>query len=110
MFAFAIWDTRERRLFLARDRLGKKPLYWTVLSGAFFFASSLDAFRHIPGWTSELSRLDLDAYSAVGDFLPGRTAFRQGRSLPPASYATVDLEGEREPRVVVYWRLDFSRR
>src|SRR3546814_2940045 len=64
MFAFAIWDTRERRLFLARDRLGKKPLYWTVLSGAFFFASSLDAFRHIPGWTSELSRLDFHPYSA----------------------------------------------
>jgi asparagine synthase (glutamine-hydrolysing) len=110
MFAFAIWDTRERRLFLARDRLGKKPLYWTVLSGVFFFASSLDAFRHISGWTSELSRLDLDAYSAVGDFLPGRTAFKQGRSLPPASYATVDLEGEREPRVEVYWRMDFSRK
>ena len=110
MFAFAIWDTQERRLFVARDRLGKKPLYWTILSGVFYFASSLDAFRHIPGWTSELSRLDLDAYSAVGDFLPGRTAFRQGRSLPPASYATVDLEGERVPHVEVYWRMDFSRK
>ena len=110
MFAFAIWDKRERRLFLARDRLGKKPLYWTDIGGTFFFASSLDAFRSISGWTSELSRINLDAYAAIGNYLPGETAFRQGHVLPPASYATVDYESERRPRIEKYWRLDFSRK
>ncbi len=110
MFAFAIWDKAERRLFLARDRLGKKPLYWTGLNGVFHFASSLDAFRALPGWTEEMSRLDLDAYAAIGDFLPGRTAFRQGRCLPPATHATVELAGDRVPRIETYWRLDFSRK
>jgi len=110
MFAFAIWDKLERRLFLARDRLGKKPLYWTDIGGAFFFASSLDAFRRIPGWTGALSLLNLDAYAAIGNFPPGETAFRQGHALPPASHATVDLKGNRQPRIETYWRLDFSRK
>lgn len=109
MFAFAIWDTKEQRLFLARDRLGKKPLYWTNLGGRFYFASTLDAFRAIPGWTGEPSRLNLDAYAALGSYLPGETAFRQGRSLPAASYARVDLENL-SPKVTTYWRLDFSKK
>jgi asparagine synthase (glutamine-hydrolysing) len=109
MFAFAIWDIREKKLFLARDRLGKKPLYWTSLGGRFYFASSLDAFRAITGWTGELSRLNLDAYGALGSYLPGETAFRQARSLPSASYAWVDAK-KMTPRVSVYWRLDFSKK
>ncbi len=110
MFSFAIWDKMERRLFLARDRLGKKPLYWTSLNGVFYFASSLDAFRCLPDWTNKLSRLDLDSYGAIGDFLPGRTAFIQGRALPPGTHATVDLASDGLPRVETYWRMDFSRK
>jgi len=109
MFAFAVWDTREKKLFLARDHLGKKPLYWTSLGGRFYFASSLDAFRAIPGWTGELSRLNLDAYAVLGSYLPGETAFRQARSLPAACYAWVDTK-HLTPKVSTYWRLDFSRK
>jgi asparagine synthase (glutamine-hydrolysing) len=109
MFAFAIWDTREKKLFLARDRLGKKPLYWTNLGGRFYFASSLDAFWSIPGWTGELSKLNLDAYAALGSFLPGETAFRQARALPAASYAWVDTK-HISPKSSTYWRLDFSKK
>ena len=109
MFAFAIWDTKEQSLFLARDRLGKKPLYWTSLGGCFYFASSLDAFRAIPGWTGELSKLNLDAYAALGSYLPGETAFRQARSLPAACYARVDAE-TLTLKMSTYWRLDFSRK
>ena len=47
MFAFAIWDKIERRLFLARDRLGKKPLFWTRISETLVFSSTIDAFRSI---------------------------------------------------------------
>ncbi|AKR57792.1 hypothetical protein XM25_18790 [Devosia sp. H5989] len=110
MFAFAVWDAQDRRLFIARDRLGKKPLYWTILGGSFFFSSTLDAFRDLPGWTGDLSRIDLDTYATVGDFRPGYTVFKQGRSLRPATYAIVDLNGDLTPRETTYWQLDFSRR
>src|ERR687887_714656 len=51
MFAIALWDARRRRLVLARDRLGKKPLVWATLSdGTFAFASELKAFRALPGF------------------------------------------------------------
>lgn len=109
MFAFAIWDTQEQSLFLARDRLGKKPLYWINLGGCFCFASTLDAFRSVPGWTGELSRLNLDAYAALGNFLPGETAFRQARSLPAASHAKFGVD-DVAPKISTYWRLDFSRK
>ncbi len=109
MFAFAIWDTVDKNLFLARDRLGKKPFYWTVLGKRFYFASSLDAFKVIPGWTGELSRLNLDAYASLGTYLPGETVYRQARSLPPASYAWVKINSL-TPKVSTYWRFDFSKK
>ena len=56
MFAFAIWDNRERQLFLARDRMGKKPLFWIMLGGRFYFGSTLDAFTSLPGWTGSSCR------------------------------------------------------
>lgn len=110
MFAFAIWDKVERRLFLARDRLGKKPLYWANLNGAFFFSSSLDAFSQVPGWTGKLSLLNLDLYAAIGDYFPGETAFRQAYALPPATYATVEYDSDRIPHPYSYWSLDFSHK
>ena len=109
MFAFAIWDKKEQRLFLARDRLGKKPLYWTNLNGHFYFASSLDVFQGLPGWSGELSKLNLDAYAALGSYLPGETAFRQARVLPPACFAWIDSEGL-NLKESTYWRLDFSKK
>ncbi|HZV62103.1 MAG TPA: asparagine synthase (glutamine-hydrolyzing) [Methylophilaceae bacterium] len=109
MFAFAVWDTKENTLFLSRDRLGKKPLYWTTIGGGFYFASSIDAFHAIPGWTGALSALNLDAYAALGSYLPGETAFRQVRSLPAASHAKVELKSL-SPQISRYWRLDFSHK
>lgn len=109
MFAFAIWDTSQNRFFLARDRLGKKPLYWTNLGRVFYFSSSLDAFRGIPDWTGELSHLNLDAYAALGNYLPGQTAFKQARSLPGGCFAVVDPK-DRTPKISRYWRLDFSKK
>jgi asparagine synthase (glutamine-hydrolysing) len=106
MFAFAIWDKLNNQLFLARDRLGKKPLYWTRIDGSFFFSSTLDSFSGIPGWTAELSRAALDFYGAVGSFPLGRTAFKQGHSLPPGAFATV--RPGQTPKVERYWRLNFA--
>lgn len=108
MFAFAIWDRHERTLFLARDRLGKKPLYYAELGGVFYFASTLDAFRTAPGWTGAISASAVDCYRAIGSFPPGRTIFHQARSLPPAARAT--YSDRQNLAIDIYWRPDFSRK
>jgi asparagine synthase (glutamine-hydrolysing) len=106
MFAFAIWDKTRKELFLARDRLGKKPLYWTRLGRVFGFASTLDAFRAIPGWRPELSQGQILFYNATGAFADGRTLFRDAFAVPPASYATLALT-DAAPKIACYWRPDF---
>lgn len=106
MFAFAIWDRERRTLFLARDHLGKKPLYWYAHADTFFFASTLDAFVNAPGWDGELSRTCLDFYSAVGSFPRGFTAFKRGRELPPGCYAIV--RSGKPPVVDRYWQVKFG--
>jgi asparagine synthase (glutamine-hydrolysing) len=110
MFAFAIWDTVEKRLFLARDRLGKKPLYWAVLGGVFCFASTLDAFQDIPGWQSTLSSEGILFYSLTGTFAKGATIYKQGQSLPAGCHARVRFGADMRPETEAYWRPDFRRK
>jgi asparagine synthase (glutamine-hydrolysing) len=99
-FAFAIWDAREERLFLARDRFGEKPLFLWETDGALYFASEIKALLKAPGFRREV---DL---SAVWDcltyrYVPGpRTLFAGIRKLPPASTAIWQLGRLRVSR---YW-------
>ena len=62
MFAFAVWDRKERRLSLARDRLGIKPLYWGRQNGRVVFASELKAFEALPDWRAEIDHDALASY------------------------------------------------
>ena len=80
MFAFAIWDERRDELFLARDRLGKKPFFYTVLDGMFHFASELPAFRQSPLWKGEI---DLSARDSSGTYARHvvETVVPQGKEL-----------------------------
>src|SRR5581483_1029495 len=102
MFAIALWDATERRLVLARDRLGKKPLVWTRLGdGTIAFASEVKALLAVPGAQREPDIAALDAYLAL-QYVPGeRTGFRGIHRLPPASTMVVDAKGEKVER---YWR------
>src|SRR5438045_3458091 len=77
MFAIALWDRPRKRLVLARDRLGKKPLVWTRLpDGTFAFASELKAFHALPDFRAEPDLTALDAYLAL-QYVPGpRTGMR----------------------------------
>jgi asparagine synthase (glutamine-hydrolysing) len=100
MFAFGIWDTQRKRLFLARDRLGIKPLYYTVTNGAFLFASEIKALLEHP---DVCRAIDLDAvpeYLFATSFLGNRTMFR-GITALPAGHTAV-IEG-RSPTVRQYW-------
>lgn len=107
IFAFAIWDAREKTLFLARDRLGKKPLFWTWCGGTFAFASTLDAFKALPGWTGTLSAQSIAVYSLLKAFPHQRTVYRDAFSLPAAHSAHI-RPGEAAPRMEKYWQLRFA--
>jgi asparagine synthase (glutamine-hydrolysing) len=101
MFAIALWDAAERRLVLARDRLGKKPLVWTRLDdGTIAFASEVKALLVVPGVRREPDIAALDAYLALQYVPGGRTGFRGIHRLPPASTMVVDANGEKVER---YW-------
>ena len=83
MFAIAIWDDRRRRLVLARDPFGIKPLYYRVKDGSLSFASELKALLRQPGFSREIDLDALDAFLAFGFIIAPLTIFREARKLPP---------------------------
>jgi asparagine synthase (glutamine-hydrolysing) len=102
MFAVALWDAKEQRLVLVRDRLGKKPLVWTRLDdGTLAFASEVKSLLTLPSLRREPDLAALDAYLAL-QYVPGeRTGLRRIERLPPASLLVADASGEHVER---YWR------
>jgi asparagine synthase (glutamine-hydrolysing) len=103
MFAFAIWDVRRGRLFLARDRFGEKPLYYAARPGCFAFASELSALIRHPAVGTELDLRALQKFFAYG-YLPGANALYAGTNkLPPGHHLTLDL-ADGVPRLGCYWR------
>jgi asparagine synthase (glutamine-hydrolysing) len=86
MFAIAIWDTRRRRLFLARDRLGKKPLYYTVQQGTLYFASELPALLRALPSRPPLDLQAIDLYLGLQYIPDPLTAYRGIYKLPPAHF------------------------
>jgi asparagine synthase (glutamine-hydrolysing) len=106
MFAIAILDLRQRRLVLARDRFGKKPLYTTTLGdGTVAFASELKCFFALPGFRHALSVEAVSDYFAVG-YVPGPGSIYEGVSKLPAAH--VASFGAGLPRVERYWTLSFA--
>lgn len=110
MFAFAIWDARRQRLLLARDRLGKKPLYFTRTPGhGLIFASELEALRPLmasAGLAEELNPTAIYDYLSFGSVPQPSTIYKGVESLPPATWLLADESGTKnEP----YWSLDDIR-
>ena len=106
MFAFAIWDSQEKVLFLARDHLGKKPLFWYCLNGTFYFSSTMEAFRSIPGWEDRISIESLQLYEELAGFPEDSTIYNQAHAVPSASCGFIRL-GEKQLVCERYWRMDF---
>jgi asparagine synthase (glutamine-hydrolysing) len=112
MFAFAVWDANRRTLFLARDRVGKKPLFYAVAGGQFVFASELQALVQHPSVSREVDPAALDDYLTYGYIPAPGTVFRGVSKLPPAHRLTLRLaKGGANPadiRVERYWRLAYA--
>ena len=103
MFAFAIWDGRARRLFLARDRFGKKPLFYRLTPEGIWFGSEAKAILQDPEVARVPDRLAIHEYLTYG-YVPGtRSAFEGIGKLPPAHVLTVEQDGRQ--RLASYWSL-----
>ncbi|HEX8064964.1 MAG TPA: asparagine synthase (glutamine-hydrolyzing) [Thermoleophilaceae bacterium] len=101
MFGIAIWDRRRRELFLARDRLGIKPLYWAAPPGGFVFGSEIKALLAHPAVTAELDEEAFLHYLTFVSTPPPLTMFAGVRKLAPGERMTVRADGTR--RSDVFW-------
>lgn len=107
MFAFAIWERDKRRLFIARDRLGIKPLYLSQTGQRLRFASSLPALLKGGDIDPALDPVALNHYLNFHAVVPApRTLLAEVRKLPPATWMTIDAEGHTERQR--WWSLDYG--
>jgi asparagine synthase (glutamine-hydrolysing) len=110
MFAFALWDEPRKTLLLARDRVGKKPLFYAQAGGQFLFASEMQAMLEHPAVSKEIDLEALDQFLAY-EYVPApKTILKQVRKLPAAHFLTLDLSNGGAagpvPRIERYWRLE----
>ncbi len=104
MFAFALWEKEKKRLFLARDRMGIKPLFYALIAGNFYFASEIKSLLMIPEISRKLDYKSLDSYFTYG-YIPGsKTIFHDIQKLPPASYLVFE---NRQIKIQPYWSIEY---
>ena len=107
MFAFALWDEKRKRLFIARDRFGEKPLYWGVFDGALLFASEPKVLLAHPAVKPDLNLNALRQYLSF-DYVPAPLSIYAGISKLPAAH-TLTLE-DGKIKVERYWHLSYETR
>lgn len=105
MFAFALWDTKQKRLLIARDRFGEKPLYWGIFDKTLFFASEPKALLAHPSVRPSLNLQALRQYLSF-DYVPAPLSIYQGISKLPAAHLLVLENGD--VKTECYWSLSYS--
>jgi len=108
MFAFALWDEVQQTLFLARDPLGKKPLYYTLLDGLLLFGSELKAVTACPGVSRTLDARAIEDYFAYGYIPDPRSIYAAVSKLPPA-HGLMWRRGDAAPEPEPFWDLPVGR-
>lgn len=105
MFAFSLWDGNRKRLLLARDRMGKKPLYWTYSRHGLVWASEAKALLTVPWVERHINPQALHHYLTL-QYIPNPLTIYEGiHQLPAAHLLVLDQEGD--PRVQRWWQLSF---
>ena len=104
-FAMAIWDRNKRSLFLARDRLGVRPLFYTVYNGQLLFGSEIKSILAYPGVQAEIEPAALDQIFTYWSTLSPRSVFSNIQDVPPGHYL---LASNGHLTIKPYWTLDFS--
>ena len=108
MFAFAIWDKHERTLFLARDRYGIKPLYYTMCGNKFLFGSEIKAMLANPAYRTDIDHEGLFEYFAFQNFFTARTLFKDVRLLPAGTHLKVRAASANVGTPHTYWDFSFA--
>ncbi|CAK7018370.1 MAG: Asparagine synthetase [glutamine-hydrolyzing] 1 [Desulfovibrio sp.] len=108
MFAFAILDYKRQRIFLARDRYGIKPLYYTFCGGKLLFASEAKAFLTYPDFTPRLDFQALTEYFTFQNILSDHTFLSNVHILPAGCHAYTSLHGDQTLHLRRYWDYDFN--
>jgi asparagine synthase (glutamine-hydrolysing) len=107
MFAFAILDLAERRLFMARDRFGEKPLYYSLSAAGLMFASELKAFLELPEFDRTISREAVSAYLAHGLVPAPLSIYGNTRKLRASERVMVRLDAPDAPKADTYWKVSY---
>jgi asparagine synthase (glutamine-hydrolysing) len=107
MFAFAIWDATQQKLFLARDRIGQKPIYYSLEDGVFIFASEMKAILSISRQKPEMDTLAMHDFLSLRFIPPPQTIFQHIKKLPPA-HTLVYQDGAIS--IQRYWELSFQEK
>lgn len=108
IFAFACYDSRERRLLIGRDRYGIKPLYWCRTKSSLLFASEPKAFLGHPDFAMALDAQGMAEYFTFQNFLTDRTLFKGVRMVPAGHIAEFDCTGSRDFATSEYWDFRFE--
>lgn len=108
MFAFAIWDGHRQQLYLARDRVGIKPLLYSWQTGYFAFGSEMQALTVLPGFETDVDLAALDAYLHYQYIPAPLSIYRQVRKLQPGHHLLIDVTATGQPEPQRYWRLNFT--
>ena len=105
-FAIAIWDKTKQELFLARDRVGIRPLFYTTIGNTFVFASEIKSFLEFPEFHPKISEKTLSEYFTFWTSLSADTIFEGVSELPPGSYMTINA---RSKSIKTYWTLPITK-
>ncbi len=108
MFALAIWDREDRSLWLVRDRLGEKPLFFGQVRGTWLFGSELKALRAFAGWQAEIDIAAVTQFLRHGYIQAPRSIYRGINKVRPGTM--IQLRAEQPPREVVYWSAEAAAR
>lgn len=103
MFAFALYDRKEKKIHLVRDRAGEKPLYYGFVNSAFVFASELKSIRSFPGFKNEINRDVVSLYFRHNYIPAPYSIYKDIYKLAPASILTLDISTLGEPEITPYW-------
>lgn len=102
MFAIAVWDTHERALLLARDRLGEKPLYYGLCQGVFMFGSELKALKAHPAWDAHIDQQSLDRFFSHANVPAPQSIYTEVAKLSPAHMVKIQHPDDK-PSPTCYW-------